>query len=96
MSNIIKPKPISVYHTNFPVSMQAIRDFKNPLGRVAFNVAGTNPKPISNIVPDMFKNEVKPEPIKIGWQQPIVAWTKKAIKGIEASDIYSDAFVETP
>jgi len=71
--------------------MQAIKDFKNPLGRVAFNVGGTDPKPISKIVPGMFQTEVQPEPKKMGWQQPIVSWTKKAVPSIQAGDVYSSA-----
>jgi len=96
MNNIIKPKPIGVYHTNFPVSLKAIESFKNPLGRVAFNIAGSDPKPIIKIVPDMFKGEQNAEPLKQDWQQPIVAWTRKLDPRIQPGDIYSDAKVEVP
>lgn len=27
---------VPIYHTNFPVSLQAISNFKNPLGKVLF------------------------------------------------------------
>jgi len=63
---------------------------------VAFNIAGADSKPIAKIVPGMFKSEVKSEPVKLGWQQPIVAWTKIVSKVIQPWDVYSTAYVETP
>jgi len=35
----------------------------------------------------MFKTEVKQEPVKIGWQQPIVAWKKIISKVIQPGDV---------
>jgi len=28
---------VGVYHTNFPISLNAVKNFKNPLGKVSFS-----------------------------------------------------------
>jgi len=54
MQNIVKSKA-NIQHMNFPVSMSAIKNFKNPLGSTSF-YDNTNRK---SLVSDYFKNNLK-------------------------------------
>lgn len=92
MNTIITPKNVGVVHTNFPVSSTAINNFKNPLGKVAF--ANTNPiQSLGEIVPDYWTTELKDEPLKIGWQQPIVGWSETPTSRLNLTDTFINALV---
>lgn len=47
----------------------------NPLGRVAFSDKPQLEK-LEDLVPEAFKFANKKPPKKMGWQQPIITWTK--------------------
>lgn len=92
MHNVIPNKITKIYHSNFPVSSNGIKNFKNPLGTVSFH----RPQPLS-FVKDQFKDGQRPWEmndfhVKLGWQQPIIERTKYVtLNNLKMNDILIDA-----
>jgi len=98
MTSTITKRNTAIYHTNFPVSADAISSFRNPLSTVSFYIKRDS-VPMSKIMAETASTnfQMKEEPRMSSWQQPIIQRSHVPDKDeLLPTDQMTDVLTNTP